>query len=95
MDTIKTSDIYYGAYLLSSGGKLEGFRLDTSFGSRKVFFEFSGTDLEGSKTRYLSGQAVANIRDLRSSIKHLKDIILNERTLTLKERHAHHEYSVR
>ena len=95
MDTIKTSDLYYGAYLLSSGGKLEGFSIDTSFGPRKIFFEFSGSNLDGFKSRYLSGQAVVNVRDLRASLKHLKDIILNERTLTLKERHAHHEYSIR
>ncbi len=94
MDTIKTSDLYYGAYLLSSGGKLEGFSVEASLGCRKIFFEFSGSGLESFKTKYLSGQAVVNVRDLRSGIKHLKDIILNERQLTLKERHAH-EYSVR
>ena len=95
MDRIKTSDIYYGAYLLSQGGRLEGFRVEEDGFIRKGCFEFSNPRLEILKKEYLSGEAVVNLRSLRSSLKHLKDIILNEPRLTLKERVRPHEHSVR
>ena len=87
MDRIKTSDIYYGAYLLSSGGRLEGFSMNSVGLSRKITFEFTSSELERLKHEYLSGEARANVRGLRSALKHLKDIVLSERTLTLRERH--------
>lgn len=87
MDRLITSDIYYGAYLLSQGRRLERYVVKDGSSGRKLAFEFSGPGLQGLMQEYLSGDATVNLKSLRSSLKHLKDIVFNEPTLTLKERH--------
>lgn len=84
---LKTNDLYYGAFLLSGGGRLEGFDVEDLGSRRKIFFEFSGDGLEGLSKEYLSGRALANVRELKSALKHLKEIVLNQGVLTLKEKH--------
>ena len=74
---VKTSDLFYGAYLLSSGGKLETVQAHLN-GSKKVFFEFSSPRIDRLIQEYRSGEASVNLRQLQSSLKHLKDIIFQE-----------------
>lgn len=74
---IRTSDLYYGAYLLSSGGRLEAVEAYLD-GSKKVFFQFSNPRARELTKEYLSGEAVVNLKELKSSLKHLKDIIFQE-----------------
>lgn len=77
LEKIKTSDLYYGAYLLSSGGKLEGVNVEERSG-RKILFEFSSPHISRLAFEYISGEAVVNVRYLKSSLKHLKDIIFEK-----------------
>lgn len=77
MKTIRTCDLYYGAYLLSRGNKLEGTDV-LSTGKRKVFFIFTGAQLEEDASVYASGHATVNLNSFKSSIKHLKDIIYED-----------------
>lgn len=77
MDRIRTADLYYGAYLLSCGGKLEGVE---SVDGHKFTFEISCSDARRLASQYLSGEAVVNVRYLRSSLKHLKDVIFEKLT---------------
>ena len=74
---VRTSDLYYGAYLLSSGGRIEAVQVQLD-GSKKVSFEFSGPRIKELTKEYLSGEATVNLRQLKSSLKHLKDIIYQE-----------------
>jgi hypothetical protein len=74
---IKTSDLYYGAYLLAGGGRIEAVETCLD-GSRKVFFQFSGPEIGRLTREYQSGVASVNVRQLKSSLKHLKDIIYQE-----------------
>ena len=77
MDRIKTSDLYYGAYILSSGGRLDAVESHLD-GSKKVAFQFSSPKASQISQEYLSGEATVNLRQLKSSLKHLKDIIYQD-----------------
>ena len=77
LDRIKTSDLYYGAYILSSGGRLDAVESHLD-GSRKIAFQFSSPKAQELTKEYLSGEAVVNLRQLKSSLKHLKDIIYQD-----------------
>ena len=77
MDRIKTSDLYYGAYILSSGGRLDAVEAHLD-GSKKIAFQFSSPRAQELSREYLSGEATVNLRHLKSSLKHLKDIIYQE-----------------
>ena len=76
-DHIKTSDLFYGAYLLASGGRLEAVQANLD-GSKKVSFHFSSPRVRELTKEYLSGEATVNLRHLKSSLKHLKDIIYQD-----------------
>jgi len=77
MEKIKTSDLYYSAYLMSNGVRLDRIRVETH-GKRKVQFEFMCPGIGKLADEYISGEAVVNVKDLKSSLKHLKDIIFEE-----------------
>lgn len=74
MRTLKTADLYYGAYLLSKGGRLEGIEKEP-YGRRRVFFEFKGDNLRARALEYANGTAQVNLRDLKASLNRLRDII--------------------
>jgi hypothetical protein len=55
---VKTSDLYYSAWLLASGGRIDV--VETALdGSKKVFFQFSGPQIQRLTREYLSGEATA------------------------------------
>jgi len=74
---VKTSDLYYSAWLLTSGGRIEAIEVKLD-GSKKVSFQFSSPQIQRLTQEYLSGEAIVNLRQLKSSLKHLKDIIFQE-----------------
>lgn len=77
MEKLRTADLYYGAYLMSTGIKLE--RVDMGGGDkRKVFFVFKGPKLEKRVHEYVSGEAIVNLRYLKSSLKHLKGVVFEK-----------------
>jgi hypothetical protein len=68
----ETTDIFLGAYLLSSGGDLSGI----SFNDRQIAtFMFTGVDLHQLDHEYRTGTALVNPVHLRSSLNHLRDIL--------------------
>ena len=72
---IRTADLFYGAYLMCNGARLK----DTSMGGmrmNKVFFRFTGDEkLLRLAITYTRGEATVNLRNLKSSLKHLKDLV--------------------
>jgi hypothetical protein len=74
---IRTSDLYFGAYLLASGSKLDkvNVMIDAIANKKKVHFEFVSPRIKPLADEYISGDAKVNLRELRASIKHLKDIV--------------------
>ena len=80
-ESIQTHDIYYAAYLLASGGRLEKAEVSCN-GKRKVIFSFSHPNIIKLTHEYISGEGVINIRFLKSALDHLKGIVfekMNER----------------
>lgn len=72
-ESIKTSDLYYGAYLLVKGNPLSDVFLTEERHKRYVVFYFKGKEeLFQSALEYLSGRAKANVNELRGHIDHLK-----------------------
>jgi hypothetical protein len=78
LERVKTSDLYHSAYLLSNGAKLEEIRIKGKSG-RNIEFEFTGDNITKLTHEYISGDATVNLRYLKSSLNHLRDIIF-ERT---------------
>lgn len=74
---VKTSDLFYGAYLLSQGSRLEGVSKDEA-DRRRIEFEFSSPIVDRLQFDYISGEAVVNVNFLKASLKHLKDIVFEK-----------------
>jgi len=74
MTTVTTHDLYYSAYLLSRGSRIENI-ITKSNGHRQVAFEFSNPEMDRLVQEYRTGKAVTNVRQYKSSLDHLKDII--------------------
>ncbi|MBL7069358.1 MAG: hypothetical protein ISS34_05825 [Candidatus Omnitrophica bacterium] len=79
--TMEITDLYYGAYLLVRGNKLDDAHLKDEGYKKQVVFCFKGEDLLKSAHEYISGRAKANVNELRGHINHLKRLtfeILNK-----------------
>ena len=74
---VETPDIYYAGYLMASGCKLKEVKRNWS-GKKQYIFLFTGEDMTHLAYDYISGQAVVNLKYLRSSIEHLKGIIFEK-----------------
>lgn len=68
----ETTDIFLGAFLLSSGGDLSGVNFNKP---RIATFMFTGDDLCQLGRDYQNGTALVNPVHLRSSLNHLRDIL--------------------
>ena len=72
---IITKDLYEASYLLAKGMKLE----EVLRNNRTVLFRFEGSeDLQVLKTRYDEGRAEVNVRSLRESLNHLRDLLFEQ-----------------
>lgn len=72
----ETTDIFLGAFLLSSGGDLSGI----SFNERQIAtFMFTGADLYQLDREYRTGTALVNPVHLRASLNHLRDLLFDMR----------------
>ena len=68
----ETTDIFKGAFLLSSGGDLSGI----SFNERKIAsFSITGKGIHELDQEYDKGNALVNPVNLRASLNHLRDIL--------------------
>jgi hypothetical protein len=72
----ETTDIFLGAYLLSSGGDLSGINFNDD---QIATFMFTGVDLYQLDHEYRSGSALVNPVHLRTSLNHLRDILFEMR----------------
>lgn len=69
---ILTKDLFEASYLLAKGMRLE----EVLKNNRTVVFRFEGSeDLEVLKSRYEEGRAEVNVRTLKNSLNHLRDIV--------------------
>ncbi len=76
MAHFETTDIFKGAFLLSSGGNLSGI----SFNDRHIAtFTLTGKNLHKLDSDYHSGLALVNPVILRNSLNHLRDLLFDMR----------------
>jgi hypothetical protein len=72
----ETTDIFLGAFLLSSGGDLSGI----NFNERHIAtFMFTGEGLHQLDRDYIKGRALVNPVHLRESLNHLRDLLFDMR----------------
>jgi hypothetical protein len=72
----ETTDIFLGAFLLSSGGDLSGI----NFNERHIAtFMFTGEGLHQLDQDYMRGSALVNPVQLRASLNHLRDLLFDIR----------------
>ena len=83
----ETTDIFKGAFLLSSGGDLSGI----SFNERRIAsFAITGKGIHQLDQEYDKGNALVNPVNLRRSLNHLRDILFE-----MKDRRRNNDRSTR
>jgi hypothetical protein len=83
--TVETTDIFIGAFLLSRGGSLSGIRIKD--GVRGIAaFQIEGEDLERLGDEYGAGKALVNPLRFRESLNHLRDVLFE-----FREKGARHD----
>ena len=87
MVRLETTDLFRGAFLLCSGGRLTEVRVRTT-GRRIATFSIIGTDLDQLDSDYRSGRALVNPVQLRESLNHLRDAMFEK--LRESERRTRH-----
>jgi hypothetical protein len=68
---IETADLYRGAYLLCSGGRIG----DTRFARGQVLFVIEGEGVIEEDHRYRTGKALVNPVQLKESVNLLRDLV--------------------
>lgn len=72
--TVEETDLFKSAFLLASGGDLDGIRIKP--GHRRIAaFLITGYDLEKLEMDYRRGQALVNPLQLRECLNHLRDML--------------------
>lgn len=73
---IETKDLWQGAYLLCEGGWLDGVKVNRRpDGKREFVFRLTGDGVEDLARRFKDGDAVCNVRKLKTHVSHLKQVI--------------------
>jgi hypothetical protein len=91
---VETQDLYCGAYILASGGELEGLRIGgVRNGRPAVTFVFIGDEVEELLKSYRSGKALVNLADYKAAMNHLKDVMFER--LRVREEKESREYGNR
>jgi hypothetical protein len=73
---IETKDLWQGAYVLAEGGWLSGVQVRRRpDGKKEVLFRLTGEDVEDLARRFKNGDAVCNVRRLKTHVSHLKQVI--------------------
>ena len=72
--TVEETDLFKSAYLLASGGDLNGIRIKP--GHRRIAaFTITGCDLDKLEMAYRRGTARVNPLQLRECLNHLRDML--------------------
>jgi hypothetical protein len=75
--TVEETDLFKSAYLLASGGDLDGIRIKP--GHRRIAaFTITGYELEKLEMDYRRGQALVNPLQLRECLNHLRDMLFDK-----------------
>jgi hypothetical protein len=75
--TVEVTDLYKGAFLLCSGGRLVQVKVRNT-GRRIATFLITGPDLDRLDSDYRSGRALVNPVQLRESLNHLRDVMFEK-----------------
>lgn len=76
--SVETTDIFIGAFLLSRGGSLCGIRIKD--GAKGIAsFRIEGEDLERLGSEYGQGKALVDPLEFRRSLNHLRDVLFEFR----------------
>ena len=74
---VEETDLFKSAYLLASGGDLDGIRIKP--GHRRIAaFTITGCDLEKLEMEYRRGQALVNPLQLKECLNHLRDVLFEK-----------------
>lgn len=77
MNSLETTDLFKGAFLLCMGGSLTNVEVEFN-GRQTATFLFTGADLDRYNTDYITGRALVNPTQLKNSLNHLRDILFNK-----------------
>lgn len=75
--TVEVTDLYKGAFLLCSGGRLDQVKIRNN-GRRIATFLITGKDLDRLDSDYRTGRALVNPVQLRESLNHLRDVMFEK-----------------
>jgi hypothetical protein len=83
---LQTDDLFLGAFGLVRGGELEAVEVRGTNGRRVAVFTISGPGLDEAVRDYHRGQALVDLRLLKSEVRRLKDVAFE--ALRREERRA-------
>lgn len=77
MQTIETTDLFKGAYLLCSGGILYDIKFRRN-SRQTASFVFEGHSLDKADNEYVTGKAIVNPLQYRETLNRLRDILFEK-----------------
>ena len=83
---LQTDDLFLGAFGLVRGGELRGVEVRGTNGRRVAVFTIAGHGLDEAVRDYHRGQALVDLRLLKSEVRRLKDMAFE--ALRAEERRA-------
>ena len=83
---LQTDDLFLGAFGLVRGGELRGIEVRGTNGRRVAVFTIGGPGAEEAARDYHRGQALVDLRLLKSEVRRLKDTAFE--ALRAEERRA-------
>jgi hypothetical protein len=83
---LQTDDLFLGAFGLVRGGELRGIEVRGTNGRRVAVFTISGPGVDDAARDYHRGQALVDLRLLKSEVRRLKDAAFE--ALRAEERRA-------
>jgi len=92
--TLETTDLFKGAFLLCMGGALKNVRVEFN-GRQTATFLFTGRGLARHDDDYIEGRALVNPVQMKNSLNHLRDVLFNtlrERENTRNDRSNYNQY---
>jgi len=81
------NDLFEVAYLLIRGFELEELSIQANRGRKVVTFILKGEGISTASQDYRNGKATANVRLLKTTVDHLKDLMFNQ--IRKDELHQH------
>jgi hypothetical protein len=75
--TVEVTDLFKGAFLLCSGGRLVQVKVRNN-GRRIATFLIAGPDLDRIDSDYRAGRALVNPVQLREALNHLRDVMFKK-----------------